>query len=541
MKRLAIILLTLCLTVALVTSPLCFATDSNRATTDVDEAMAWCAARALLPTLADYAPGSTIDDIVAIGDETETLLYVVTVAPTGYLLIGANTHLPALLAYSATHDPWCPQDQENTLVSFATHDMRHRLSYLSSIPTTILMKRAERWDTLLSGRPLEQPDVRQWPPRGSTATGGWLETAWSQTAPYNAFCPIDNATKQRSLAGCPSVAMAQILNYHETTNVVAFNDSDDYLHNYAGNRYWIDNDCVAYDFPSFPTLNVHLSNLTGHYQQQVQPTTDDIAALIFACGVAAKQVYHPQGSGTFGVAQALDAYQRFGFINATLLTDDLPATYAAIQGNIQRGLPSHLAVVTEEWDSGHNLVIDGYNTDGYYHLNFGWGGSYDGWYLLPEELPYDLTVLEGVIVDIIDEYDGSDLVIDGALNWDDVRREATLYGEFTLQNIGDPGVPLSWEVVDLPEWGTWTITPSSGELSPEDGPITINVTVVAPPKRNSHFAGHLAIINPDDASDYCLVHISLTTPTALGRLLSQFPLLAFLLRALGFHDGMFMS
>jgi hypothetical protein len=47
------------------------------------------------------------------------------------------------------------------------------------------------------------------------------------------------------------------------------------------------------------------------------------------------------------------------------------------------------------------VVVDGYNTDEYYHLNFGWGGSYNGWYLLPQEIPYELTVVEGVVVDIM--------------------------------------------------------------------------------------------------------------------------------------------
>ena len=61
--------------------------------------------------------------------------------------------------------------------------------------------------------------------------------------------------------------------------------------------------------------------------------------------------------------------------------------------------PALLAVV-DPGVAGHNLVTDGYNTDGFYHLNFGWGGSYNGWYLIPDEIPYNLTVFEGVILDI---------------------------------------------------------------------------------------------------------------------------------------------
>ena len=62
--------------------------------------------------------------------------------------------------------------------------------------------------------------------------------------------------------------------------------------------------------------------------------------------------------------------------------------------------PVHLAVVDPPGTMGHNVVIDGYNTDNYYHLNFGWGGSYNGWYLLPDEIPYGLTVIEGAVANI---------------------------------------------------------------------------------------------------------------------------------------------
>jgi len=47
------------------------------------------------------------------------------------------------------------------------------------------------------------------------------------------------------------------------------------------------------------------------------------------------------------------------------------------------------------------LVIDGYNTDEFYHLNFGWGGTYNGWYQFPlSGMPYGMNVIEGVILDI---------------------------------------------------------------------------------------------------------------------------------------------
>jgi len=126
-----------------------------------------------------------------------------------------------------------------------------------------------------------------------------------------------------------------------------------------------------------------------------------MATLVFACGVAAKQVFASNGSGTFGVSQAFDAYIKFNVAGAVLLDDTDTSIYTRMAQNVMDTLPVHLAVVDPGWTMGHNVVVDGYNTDHYFHLNFGWGGAYNGWYLLPDEMPFGLTVIEGAVVDII--------------------------------------------------------------------------------------------------------------------------------------------
>lgn len=46
---------------------------------------------------------------------------------------------------------------------------------------------------------------------------------------------------------------------------------------------------------------------------------------------------------------------------------------------LDQGRPLYLEVYG---DPGHALVIDGYDSNGFLHLNFGWGGSADGYYLM---------------------------------------------------------------------------------------------------------------------------------------------------------------
>jgi len=86
-------------------------------------------------------------------------------------------------------------------------------------------------------------------------------------------------------------------------------------------------------------------------------------------------------------------------------------------------------------------------------------------------------------------------------------------GSFTIENVGDPGSMIDWGVIVWPDWGDWTFTPASGEgLTPEDGPLTVQVSVVVPDERNEEFSGHVKIVNIDDSSDSCLIHVSLVTP-----------------------------
>jgi len=326
------------------------------------------------------------------------LAYQFDLNPQGYIVIAGSDLISPVIAYSF-ESHFGSMDQDNPLYQLIITDLDLRIQYLTSSQNSSNNKNAKLWKKVLSGDFIANNDLlfEQWPATGD----GWLKTNWTQNPPYSNFCPMDPVTGLRSYAGCPATAMAQIMNFHETTNSTHFDDADDYYHNYAGRQYWIDDDYDYADFPSFHELNIYLDTLNAHYAAEKALTNEDKAAMTFACGVAARQVFTSQGSGTFGVDQAYNAYQRFGCTTVELLTSADTNLYERLKLNIKDTLPVHLAVVDESWSTGHNVVVDGYNTDDYYHLNFGWGGSYNGWYLLPEEIPYELTVIEGAVVDIL--------------------------------------------------------------------------------------------------------------------------------------------
>jgi hypothetical protein len=233
---------------------------------------------------------------------------------------------------------------------------------------------------------------------------GLLHSRWTQDYPYNQLCPRDPSTGYSySYAGCPAVAMGQIINYLGTTQDTRFTDDDDYYHNYAGRRYYIDDDWEMLQFPSFPQLNELLDEVDATFQRGEELSDYLAAAVVFACGTACTQVYTSQGSGTFYVDQAFEAYQRFGFTDCVLYREPSEEMYATLISNLQAGYPAHLAVENPAGTIGHNVVVDGYReSDGKFHINFGYGGPLDNWYDIPDPSFYQgMTKVEGIILNII--------------------------------------------------------------------------------------------------------------------------------------------
>ena len=233
---------------------------------------------------------------------------------------------------------------------------------------------------------------------------GFLGSHWTQDFPYNQLCPRDPVNGNAySVAGCPAVAMGQIINYLRTTEDTRFTDDDDYNHYYAGRNYVIDDDWASLKFPSFPQLNEMLDSIDATFQRGEELSDELAAALVFACGTACTQVYTSEGSGTFYVDQAFEAYQRFGFTDCVLYREPSDEMYATLISNLKAGYPAHLAVENPAGTVGHNVVVDGYReSDGKFHINFGYGGTLDNWYDIPDpNFYYGMTKVEGIILNII--------------------------------------------------------------------------------------------------------------------------------------------
>ncbi|KYK34837.1 MAG: hypothetical protein AYK22_04590 [Thermoplasmatales archaeon SG8-52-3] len=105
------------------------------------------------------------------------------------------------------------------------------------------------------------------------------------------------------------------------------------------------------------------------------------------------------------------------------------------------------------------------------------------------------------------------LQCDGTLRWEAVPQGATVTGEFEIGNVGEEGSLLNWKIAEVPDWGTWTYSPSSGTDLESGSWITINVEVVAPENPNKIFTGTIKVVNSEiPYSEFCEIEVYLKTP-----------------------------
>ena len=116
----------------------------------------------------------------------------------------------------------------------------------------------------------------------------------------------------------------------------------------------------------------------------------------------------------------------------------------------------------------------------------------------------------------------TELFCSGTLEWTEIKPGATVYGEFSIENNGESGSLLDWEIESSPTWGTWTFIPSSGSDLAAGNMIMVNVTCVAPDEKPNEFTGNITIVNVENTSDYCVIPVYLKTPQITGVLFLQF-------------------
>ena len=338
-----------------------------------------------------------ISDVEKIGNSRSSVASVYNLEPKGYIILSNNKDLYPVIAYSFTSNFKNSKDMFS-LREFLKLDLQLRTEFYQKNKNAADENRHtwKNFKTILNRR----TEFQQWPAPQSTQTDGWIETEWNQSGVLNNFCPLDNSG-ERSVVGCVATAMAQIIHYHEYVGQVSFNDSDSYASGYSWPYIWIDDDHEEHDFPSFEELNGYLDDLDSHYETEQNLTNDDLAALNFACGISVEMSYSSEGSGTSTTLVPSALLNKFGYDSAQWIENTGNSFYTSLAEEMKNMRPIEMSIYHADWSAGHAINADGYNTDDYFHLNFGWGTSDNTcWYTLPYGMPDNYSIISGAAVNV---------------------------------------------------------------------------------------------------------------------------------------------
>mgnify|MGYP002622434782 CR=1 FL=1 len=311
-------------------------------------------------------------------------VYFFAMSGGGYVMVAGDDCLRPVLAYSygdavppagrQADKQWPPamQAYARSRASEATYAQNHSLQPAQSV--------SDQWEALVSQPKLALPPGRTADSPRKEQPDFLLTTLWDQDWPYNMYCPvIDDNTAP---VGCVATAMSQIMRFWHHPE--QGEGSSNYFCAECGTRLYADYGGTTYAFDLMPDELGYASN---------DNEKDAVATLCYHAGISVLMHY---GSTTSGVnmgsvagyvTRALKNYFKYDQSSTRSLyrstyTDDVWVD--TIRGEIEAGRPVFYCGYDDSSDgsdAGHAFVIDGYDpTTGFFHVNWGWGPGWNGWY-----------------------------------------------------------------------------------------------------------------------------------------------------------------
>ncbi len=284
----------------------------------------------------------------------------------------------------------------------------------------------------------EAPQVTERITRATPVVAPMCEAQWGQGAPFYNKCPLIGVS--RCVVGCVATAMAQIMYYHKfperASGLVSYDTENPQIGKGGILTVNLNTTTHIYDW-------VSMKNTAG--ECTTVASRDAVAQLSYDCGVTAHMSYGTDGSGTTDVEACYALYTNFGYSKATVeykykdFFDDATEWEEMIIRELDEKRPVLFGAVSSTGGgadaAGHAFVLDGYDSNGFVHVNWGWDGYCDGYYDIVKLNPdgYTFSLGQDAIVGIKPGKNGEKrpqsrllTIYDGVL---DVEEETVNVGE----------------------------------------------------------------------------------------------------------------
>lgn len=228
-----------------------------------------------------------------------------------------------------------------------------------------------------------------------------IKTQWNQDEPYNLKCPDGNHVdydeagydaNNRCVTGCVATAMAQVLYYWQCQDGCEAIDGYD-IYNEEHTE-------VDHSFHGLPATTFKWDKMKTVYKSdETGEAADAVAELLRYCGQAVEMDYNIDGSAA-GISPYFMA-RYFGFgKNARQVVRSLYSS-SVWENMIYKEVSEERPVLYggSSISGGHQFIVDGYDGNGLFHMNWGWGGMSDGYFVLSLANPDEVGAGGGTSAD----------------------------------------------------------------------------------------------------------------------------------------------
>lgn len=287
----------------------------------------------------------------------------------GFVIVSAESSTVPVLGYSLTgqydENGEIPEALNEWLAKCKNQIVEIKLNDIAPSENT-----EQEWSELYEGNTLKTTEI-------SESISPLLTTTWNQGCYYNSQCPVDTAGYcGHTLVGCVGVAIGQIMKYWN------YPVADNAISGYLSSEYG--------DIPAIPFVSYGWDNMPDELTEESSDAQNNaVSTLLYHCAVALKTDFGVSSSSALlsGVDEAfVDGFSYSPYLQYLKKEDYSDSDWDSLLKNeLSNGRPVFYSGGT------HAFVCDGYQSDDYFHFNWGWSGAYDGYFYLN-----DLTPFEGI-------------------------------------------------------------------------------------------------------------------------------------------------
>lgn len=220
----------------------------------------------------------------------------------------------------------------------------------------------------------------------ATVTPLTAHIKWNQGAPYNNLCPLIPSTTNRTVAGCVATGMSIVMRYYTWP-----------LQGVGSNTYTTETHKIEIS-ETFTGTFYDWANMTNTYSNSSTAAQNAaVAKLIYHAGVAVNMNFDAS-SGALVTNMANALKNNFGFdTKLNLLYRDFHSRaewMSIIKDELLLQRPVLYAGSSQT--GGHLFVCDGFDSNDFFHFNWGWGGMSNGYYKISALSPSSQGIGGGI-------------------------------------------------------------------------------------------------------------------------------------------------